>query len=302
MRTDAAPIYYGSLRALGIPAVMRRLHAAGLILCYHNVVPAGDTGIGGAGIHMSRDKFERQMRWLVANYEVLSLREFIERLEGGDSLRSTAVIAFDDGYSGVFEQAAPILHALGISATVFLVANAVGQSAGFWWDQPAIVASATPERREKWLTDLRGDDEAIVADAAPGGRRPLPGSHRPAGWDTIREWLGKGIDIGVHSATHRSLPTLTDVELEHEVMASRAILQRVTGVWPEFFAYPYGHCDSRVRGWVRAAGYRAALGLEAGLNDSVADAWRLRRVNVPAGISDAAFEAWTAGLQMRQGS
>lgn len=302
MRIAAAPIYYGGLRALGIPAATRRLQAAGLILCYHNVVPAGENGIGGDGIHMSCEQFERQMRWLVANYDVISLREFVERLESCASLRSTAVIAFDDGYTGVFEQAAPILHALRVSATVFLVAEAVGRSAGFWWDQPAIVASATPERRERWLTDLRGDDEAIVADAAPGGRRPLPRSHRPAGWDTIRAWLGKGIDIGVHSATHRSLPTLTDVELEHELTASRAIVHRATGVWPEFFAYPYGRCDSRVRGSVRAAGYRAALGLEAGLNDFRADAWCLRRINLPAGISDAAFEAWTAGLQVRHGS
>lgn len=297
----AAPIYYGGLRALGIAAATRRLQAAGLILCYHNVVPIDDNGIGDPGLHMSRERFEWQMRWLAALYDVLSLREFIERLEGGATLRSTAVIAFDDGYTGVFEQAAPILHALGIRATVFLVAEAVGRSAGFWWDQPEIVESATPARREKWLTDLRGDGEAIIADAAPGGRRSLPRSHRPADWDTIRAWLGNGIDIGVHSATHRSLPTLTDAELEHEVAASRAMVHRATGVWPEFFAYPYGHCDSRVRALVRSAGYLAALGLEGGLNDARADAWCLRRINVPAGISDAAFEAWTAGLHVRQG-
>lgn len=298
----AAPVYYGSLRALGIPAATRRLQAAGRILCYHNVVPIDNSGIGGAGLHMSRERFERQMRWLVAHYEILSLREFIERLERGARLRSTAVIAFDDGYTGVFEQAAPILHALGISATVFLVAEAVGRPTGFWWDQPEIAESATPARRERWLTDLRGDGEAIMADAAPGGHRSLPRSHRPADWDTIRAWLGKGIDIGVHSATHRSLPTLTDAELDHEVEASRAMVQRATGVRPEFFAYPYGRWDARVRARVRAAGYRAALGLEAGLTGAGADAWCLRRINLPAGISDAAFEAWTAGLQVRQGS
>ena len=43
------------------------------------------------------------MRWLVSHYTVLSLAEFVDRLERGASLRSTAVIAFDDGYNGVFE-------------------------------------------------------------------------------------------------------------------------------------------------------------------------------------------------------
>jgi peptidoglycan/xylan/chitin deacetylase (PgdA/CDA1 family) len=298
----AAPVYYNGLCALGIPAATRRLQAAGPILCYHNVVPMEESAIGGAGIHMPRERFERQMRWLADHYEILPMREFIVRLECGASLRKAAVIAFDDGYTGVFEHAAPILQSLGIRATVFLVAEAVGRWPGFWWDQPQIVDAATAAQRERWLTDLRGDDDAIVAAAAPGGRRSLPRSHQPADWTTIRAWLGKGIDIGVHSATHRCLPALGDDELDDEIVASRATVQRATGVRPEFFAYPYGRCDARVRERVRKAGYRAAFGLQPGLTGVNADAWCLRRINVPAGISDAAFEAWTAGLQARQGA
>ncbi len=294
---QAAPFFYGGLRVLGISAATRRLQNAGRILCYHNVVPDGYEGTGGTGLHMPRATFERQMRWLAAHYTILPLREFLERLERGASLRSTAVIAFDDGYNGVFEQAGPILHGLGISATVFLVAEAVGRWPGFWWDQPAIVNAATSSQREAWLTRLRGDDAAIVNEAAPEGRANLPRPHQPAGWNLVRAWLGKGLDIGVHSATHRCLPTLTDAELDHEVHASRVTLHRETGVWPETFAYPYGRSDARVRERVRSAGYRAALGLEPGLAGAGADAWCLRRINVPAGISDDAFEAWTSGLQ-----
>jgi len=297
----AGRLYYRGLRMLGIPAATRRLQSAGAILCYHNVVPAGYEGIGCAGAHMPRDTFERQMRWLVKHYTVISLAEFVDKLERGASLRATAVIAFDDGYSGVFEQAAPVLRALGISATVFVVAGAVGRSEGFWWDQPSIANAVTASQLEAWLTDLRGDDDAIVREAAPQGRARLPQSHRPADWNTIRGWLGKGIEIGVHSSTHRCLPMLTDAELDHEIEDSRVAVHHATGVWPQFFAYPYGHCDARVRERVRIAGYRAALSLDPGLVCSGADAWSLRRINVPAGISDAAFEAWTAGLQVTEG-
>jgi len=45
----AAPVYYSGLRALRIAAVARRLQAAGPILCYHNVVPVEESGIGGIG-------------------------------------------------------------------------------------------------------------------------------------------------------------------------------------------------------------------------------------------------------------
>jgi len=298
----AAAAYYQGLRMLGIPAVSRRLQATAPILCYHNVVPAGYDGVGGPGVHMTCARFERQMRWLAAHYHIVSLTKFVERLERGESLRSTAVVVFDDGYNGVFEHAAPILEQLGIPATVFVVANAVGRASSFWWDQPSIVSATTPSQREAWLTGLRGDDDAIMRAVSPAGRSTLPHSHRPADWRTILPWFGKGIEIGVHSLTHRCLPTLTDAELDHEIEDSRAAVQRATGVRPEFFAYPYGYCDARVRARVRLAGYRAALGLEPGLVGTGADPWCLQRINVPSGISDAAFEAWAAGLQVRRGA
>jgi peptidoglycan/xylan/chitin deacetylase (PgdA/CDA1 family) len=251
---------------------------------------------------MACDAFERQMHWLAAHYKIISLTEFVGRLERRLSLRSIAVIALDGGYNGVFEQAAPILRGLGIPATVFVVSSAVGRLSGFWWDQPSIVKAMTPSHREVWLTDLRGDDDEIVRVVAPAGRSNLPHSHRPAGWNTIRQWLARGIEIGVHSSTHRCLPMLTDAELDHEIEDSRVALHHETGVWPEFFAYPYGCCDVRVRTRVRLAGYRAALGLEPGLVGAGADVWCLRRINVPPTISDAAFEAWAAGLQARKGA
>jgi peptidoglycan/xylan/chitin deacetylase (PgdA/CDA1 family) len=234
------------------------------------------------------------MRWLNDRYDVVTLRDFVERMAAGASMRSLAAITFDDGYSGVFEHAVPVLRALNLPATVFVVADAAGGETGFWWDQPAIVAANTPARRQSWLTDLRGDGRVILAAAAADG--DLPASHKPAGWPVIRAALAKGIDIGAHSMTHRSLPRLTDTELEHEIVTSRQILYRQTGVSPAFFAYPYGHADSRVPPILRSAGYRGAFTLRAGLNRSLADPWQLSRVNVPAQISDGAFEAWAAGL------
>jgi peptidoglycan/xylan/chitin deacetylase (PgdA/CDA1 family) len=295
-----ASLYYGGLRALGVTALNRRLRDAGLILCYHNVVPRDGDQIGDPSLHLPLARFERQMYWLAEHYDVVSLCEFIDRLAAGTSLRGVAAVTFDDGYVGVFEYALPILDALRIPATVFVVAEAASSSAGFWWDQPEIVESATPGRRERWFKALRGDGEAILSENRAVANRSLPASHRPAGWAAIRVRIGDGIELGVHSATHRSLPTLTDTELEHEIVTSRAMVKQATGVLPQFFAYPYGHWDRRVQGLVRSAGYRAGLTADYGLNGALADPWVLRRVNVPAGISDAAFEAWAAGLPGRR--
>lgn len=291
-----AAIYYGGLRAFRLPSLARRLRG-GLILCYHNVVPAEGRQYGDPGLHIQADRFERQMRWLAARYQVVTLREFVERLMAPARLRSVAAVTFDDGYTGVFEQAVPLLRALRIPATVFVVPGAVGRARGFWWDQPEIVRSAAAAGRQRRLTELGGDEAAILAEYPGNGHAELPRWHRPADWDTIRAHLGNGIDIGAHSVTHRSLPALEDAELEAEVVESRTSIHRATGTRPEFFAYPYGLWNGRVRDRVRAAGYLAGVTLDMGLNQVDADRWSLQRVNVPARISDSAFEAWAAGLQ-----
>jgi len=105
----------------------------------------------------------------------------------------------------------------------------------------------------------------------------------------------------VHSVTHRTLTELDDAELDAEITSSWEAIRSRTGICPEFFAYPYGRWDARVRDAVRAAGYRGAVTLDYGLVHGRADPWALRRVNVPAAISQPAFEAWAAGLWPRRG-
>jgi len=292
----AAAIYYCGLRALGATALTRRLQDAGLILCYHNVVPDGEIHAGDPELHLPRTRFEQQMQWLADHYEMLSISQFVDRLMKGHSLRATAVVTFDDGYAGVFEHAVPVLRRLSIPATVFVVAEAPGRSSGFWWDQPAIVEAQTAAQRDRWLKEFRGDEAVILGGGRTAGGNGLPAAHRPADWATICAHAGAGIDIGAHSATHRSLPALDAGELEYEIVAGRTTIRQATGVWPEFFAYPYGLWDAQVRAAVCNAGYRAALTVGSGLNRLGQDPWCLRRVNVPAQISDAAFEAWTAGF------
>jgi peptidoglycan/xylan/chitin deacetylase (PgdA/CDA1 family) len=279
----------------------RRLRHGGVVLCYHNVIAESDTRPpGGLGLHMPLPTFERQMRWLAAHYEIVSLQEFVGRLTRGSSLRGAVAVTFDDGYRGVFDHAWPLLRTLGMPATVFVVAEAPGRNEGFWWDDPDVLRAYSPARRQHWLTALRGDGATIVESLAPAdspGQAP-PG-HRPADWQTIADAVKSGLQVGVHSATHRSLPALDERELEREVVASRDVVARRTGVTPEFFAYPYGLWNDRVRQAVRSAGYRAAFTLEYGHNAAAADPWVLRRVNVPAGIEPAAFQAWFAGLSLR---
>lgn len=294
-----AQFLYRGLRASGATFLSRCLHDAALILCYHNVVATNEVD-GDPELHMPVERFERQVKWLAARYDVVSLRELAGRIARGGPLRRVAAITFDDGYAGVFEHAVPLLASLGLTATVFVVADAPDRSDGFWWDHPAVVASLTPTRRERWLTFLRGDGQAILSEVDPDRATPGGGAHRPGSWSAIKAAAEQGIEIGAHSATHRALPMLTDAEVEYEVVASRDAIHQAIGVRPEFFAYPYGLWDERSCAAVRRAGYLAGLGLDLGLNGAACDTSCLRRVNVPAGISTPAFEAWAAGLSFHR--
>jgi peptidoglycan/xylan/chitin deacetylase (PgdA/CDA1 family) len=72
-----------------------------------------------------------------------------------------------------------------------------------------------------------------------------------------------GFQIGSHTITHRNLTTLDDAELKWELEASKTILETLTQQEVPWFAYPFGHYDSRVVEAVARAGYRYARTCDA---------------------------------------
>src|SRR5256885_12571430 len=62
----------------------------------------------------------------------------------------------------------------------------------FWWDHPAAAQRATPERREHWLKDLRGDGAGIIsalsAVVAPAFPRALRSEERRVGKECRSRW------------------------------------------------------------------------------------------------------------------
>jgi peptidoglycan/xylan/chitin deacetylase (PgdA/CDA1 family) len=296
-----APLLYRGLHLTGLTALARRVRNAGVVLCYHNVVPAAAAPSAAAGAHMRLDHFRSQMRWLVAHYDVVPLSTFLDRLASGASMRRTASLTFDDAYAGVFEYAWPVLHEMGIVPTVFVIAGASGRKRPFWWDHPAVQRAGTSARRQEWLTTLRGDENAILRSLpdAANDAADVSAAYLPVEWRVIAQAVRAGVALGVHSTSHRTLPTLSDGELVDEIVTSRSVITRETGGTPDVFAFPYGIWDPRVREQVRQAGYRAALTLDFGLVSAGADPWTLPRVNVPSGISDPAYRAWAGGLNLR---
>ena len=77
--------------------------------------------------NVSLENFSLQMQYLFdQGYQVISLRDLLERLRDGKKLNGEIVITFDDGYKDNLEQAFPVLERLNFPATIFMTTNLIG--------------------------------------------------------------------------------------------------------------------------------------------------------------------------------
>jgi len=202
------------------------------ILMYHRVALTGSTAT--ARYRITPKAFEEQLSYLYdAGYYSVSLEDWRSAMKEHTPLPGRAVlITFDYGYLDFMTDAWPLLKRYGFSALVFLVATEVGH-----WNS--------------W--DKRFNEQV-----------PL------MGWDHIRELQKNGVQFGAHSASHRSLVTVPPVDVVHEAIRSRVIIEQELGIPIMSFAYPLGSEDSVVQHLISACGYIYGLtahGGRAGLSD-----------------------------------
>lgn len=197
-----------------------------LILMYHSVEPYD---IDPYQVTVRPQRFDRQLRWLRRRgMRGVSMTELLQaRRDGCDS--GLVGLTFDDGYSDFVSEVLPALSRHGFTATVFVVAGALGGHNS--WDEPG------PHK-----TLMTAAEVKQVADA--------------------------GVEIGSHSLHHVRLPETTETELADEVAHSRAILREITGHDVAGFCYPYGGAGEREVRAVRAAGYDYACAVQSSPVDS----------------------------------
>ncbi|MHC4080034.1 MAG: polysaccharide deacetylase family protein [Planctomycetota bacterium] len=163
-----------------------------VILCYHGVKA------------QQRRRFARQMAWIA--------------LRGRGRVRVT----FDDAFANLLDNALPVMHELGIPATVFAVADNLGSP------PTGEIAGDHPDASEVTMTATQ-----------------------------IRQVDAEyGVTFGSHGATHRRLTELSANEVYWELTESRTTLEQIVGKPIEDFAPPHGACDQTLIDAAIAAGYR----------------------------------------------
>jgi peptidoglycan/xylan/chitin deacetylase (PgdA/CDA1 family) len=193
------------------------------ILCYHTI----DEG-WSSGLAMTPAEFRAHARWLSRNRRIVDLGTAIRLMDRRGRLpHGVTALTFDDGLEGVHEHALPVLQALRLPATVFVVGR-----------------TATGDRAVDWVDD-------------PPADRPL----RTLDLDQLRDLIDAGVEIGSHSYAHHVLPDLDGPACEEDLRISRQLLEDLVGAPIPYLAYPRGRHDPVTREAARRAGYEHAFSL-----------------------------------------
>ncbi|HEX4187712.1 MAG TPA: polysaccharide deacetylase family protein [Solirubrobacteraceae bacterium] len=107
--------------------------------------------------------------------------------------------------------------------------------------------------------------------------------------------LGRRVEIGAHSVTHRRLDELSKQAAEAEISVSKRAVENVVLTPVRSFAYPHGAYDRRVRSCVVNAGFTAAAAVKNALSHSLDDPYALARVTIGARTSARDLECLLAG-------
>lgn len=286
----------GLLRGVVATALKLGTRPAAVALAYHQVLPE----VRGFDLNLviADCTLERHVRALLRRgYRAVTVAEQAElQLASRAEQRAAGLtfsISFDDGYADTLEVAAPLLAALGVPFTVYVITDIVSGASALPWYELLAHALLAPDLRPRALrivAESRPELRSLCPPAAPppllartvlDACKALPDPERAALCKTLWAELGPQVqalpatpryldasgvrrlrdfaaEISSHTRSHPILPKLTDEALRDELVGSRAALCQLLGAC-DGLAYPNGDSDERVQAAAQAAGYKYAV-------------------------------------------
>lgn len=100
-------------------------------------------------------------------------------------------------------------------------------------------------------------------------------------WEQIKDMLKDGTTFGGHTKHHVYLPSIIDDKvLWDEIAGAKEVIEKNTNAATNYFCYPTGGFNQKVKETVKKAGYKAACTTNRGLVDFNKDLYELKRVKV----------------------
>ncbi len=316
----------------GAIRIGRQIWARSLtVLNYHRIDDPHRKGFDSFRPNVSAHpvEFDHQMEYLSRWFNVVSLREVVNWLNGHHILPPhAALITFDDGYLDNYTIAYPILQRYKFPAVIYLTTGHIDTDAPFYWDIAAHCFLHTkvdrilfPDGKEhfwknqteltriskSWINSMKALPEMEKQTWVSGLPEQLNVSvpHNffrdlMMNWDQVREMFNNGIEFGGHTMNH---PILTRISLDQartEIEGSKAKIEKELGQSIFSFAYPNGmqtDLNTDIQKIVGNAGYKVAFTLQNGpasLREVKLNPLTIRRVFISHSHTLSQFSAITS--------
>lgn len=308
----AKTLIHGGLDLSGAPR--RKRHALRghlIILTYHSFSDDRPRGLFGS---LPARLFERQLRFLKAHFEVVSLEQGLEKIGSAFvSEKPFLALTIDDGFEDNYTIAWPLLKRHALPATIFLATDFIDSGRTPWPTQIVEILDRTSLQTMSFPFPARCGSEAEKSAVCEALKRRLAGvppgerllqlealrahlrvdagtRHRGLNWAQVREMHRDGVRFGSHTAFHSYLPGSGDDVVRRELASSKQRIEDELGEPCTLFAFPDGAFDDRAIAAVRAAGFDAAVTQVKGSNGGATNRYCLHRIEVPSHDPFATFK------------
>lgn len=320
------------LASLYFPRILERLRAPRYtrgnvsILMYHEVLPDADTHPFWHIVNES--EFARQATYLQKHYKVISLDEAVHWLATNPDTKSfkkpLVVLTFDDGYSGNFTCAFPVLRTLNLPFTVYVATQYVETGGRFWYDDVAAalwqsphsarevptsigaiafrMRSGTPSRKWQSIDDVLTQMKRLPIDECRSIALQLSAQVKTG---LLRVMTPSELTnlascplatIGNHSHEHLLLDQVHPDKACESIENAQHLLTKWTGHRPIHFSYPNGNYNEQIANLVANMGFHSAVTTRPSLTRRTNDIYRLPRIPIGRFDNLNLFRASIAGL------
>lgn len=239
------------------------------IIMYH-MVPETPTGFYA---EVSKRDFETHIAYLAANYNIISLTDYVRKVKNNEPLKGCVVITFDDGFLDNYTNAYPILKKYNVPATIFLLAGRIEDGKPPWFikfrymflkttklelnicianQEFNLPLGSMVQKKEasthimlflQKLEDTKRVECFLQVEEALGVKDYSEIEHVMMSWNNVCEMADNKIDFGAHTINHPVLSRLSFSSAEDEIAASKEMIENKIGRKANTFAYPFGKKD-----------------------------------------------------------
>jgi peptidoglycan/xylan/chitin deacetylase (PgdA/CDA1 family) len=233
------------------------------ILMYHHIT-VDPQGLASSAFTITRDRLRSQLDYLRARgFSTITFEQLLDAIDGKRALPPKPVLlTFDDGYMSFAEHAVPELVERDMTATVFIVVNAIGGV-------------------NEWDSDLKRPLVPLMDEKAIAGV------------------IAAGMQVGVHGLGHDDLRCLDDTRVLEDVARARDEVIRRFGLHPVAFCYPFGRYERRLMPLLAQAGYRAAASIFSEQRTVTEEPFAMRRIYIHQRDGPVRFALKLAPLYLR---